>query len=102
LRTIFVKGIKAGCDRLQADVIIDAENMNRIPLERMGVAPKLDPDHVAIGLKQVIRLDEKRINERFNLEPDEGLAWFLMGEVTKGIPGSSKRMRVEDALNANI
>jgi len=101
LRTIFVKGIKAGCDRLQADVIIDAENMNRIPLERMGVAPKLDPDHVAIVLNR-LRLDEKRINERFNLEPDEGLAWFLMGEVTKGIPGSSKRMRVEDALNANI
>ena len=35
--------------------------MNRILLERMGVVPKLDPDYVAIGLKQVIRLNEKRL-----------------------------------------
>ena len=82
-----VKGIKAGSDKLQADVVIDAEGINRILLERMGVVPKLDPNHVAIGLKQVIRLDEERINERFGLEPDEGIAWFLMGEITKGIPG---------------
>ena len=38
----------------------------------------------ALGIKEVIALDSGVINERFNLEGDEGAARLFVGEVTRG------------------
>ncbi|MEM4007390.1 MAG: FAD-dependent oxidoreductase, partial [Nitrososphaerota archaeon] len=47
-----VKGIVSGGDALKADVVVDAEGVNRLILERHGLVPKLLPRQVALGVKE--------------------------------------------------
>lgn len=68
-----VVGIRAGNDEVYGDVTIIAEGINRLVLERSGLVPKLSPDLVALGVKEVIKLSREEINERFNLDEDEAL-----------------------------
>ena len=85
----WVKGIKAGGDKLYSDVVVDAEGVNRLLLERSGLARKLSPNQVALGVKEVIKLDTKQINKRLGLDSDEGLAWYLIGSATNFLPGGA-------------
>lgn len=84
-----VKGIVSGDDILKTDVVVDAEGVNRLILERLGLTKKLDTSQVALGLKQVIRLDASKIEARFGLSPGEGLAWLIVGEPTAYLPGGA-------------
>ncbi len=85
----FVRGIVVGDEVLKADVVIDAEGVNRLLLEKSGLVPKLRPQQVALGIKEVIKLGVENINNLFGLDSDEGLAWILMGDVTRGVPGGA-------------
>jgi len=84
-----VKGIRAGEDELRADVVVDAEGINRLLLERLGWVSKLEKRQVALGLKEVIRLRPEVIEERLGLEKGEGMAWFMIGSATGNIPGGA-------------
>ncbi len=80
-------GVRAGNDVVYGDVIIDAEGVNRLLLERAGIVPKLEPRFVALGIKEVVKLDKKTIEDRFNLDEDEGLAWAIAGYPSRYLPG---------------
>ncbi len=84
-----IRGVRCGDDILRADVVIDAEGINRLLLERHRLAPKLSTRQVALGLKYVVRLDSQKIEERFGLSSGEGLAWLIMGEPTNHLPGGA-------------
>ncbi|MCL7389939.1 MAG: FAD-dependent oxidoreductase, partial [Thaumarchaeota archaeon] len=84
-----VKGVVSGDDILKTDVVIDAEGVNRLILERLGLVEKLNPSQVALGLKQVIRLDPVKIEARLGLSPGEGLAWLIIGQPTGFLPGGA-------------
>ncbi len=86
-----VVGVRAGNDEVYGDVTIIAEGINRLVLERSGLAPKLSPPEiVALGVKEVIKLSREEINERFNLDEDEGLAWVIAGGFpTHYLPGGA-------------
>jgi len=84
-----VKGVVSGDDILKTDVVIDAEGVNRLILERLRLVEKLNPSQVALGLKQVIRLEPVKIETRLGLSPEEGLAWLIVGEPTGFLPGGA-------------
>jgi electron transfer flavoprotein-quinone oxidoreductase len=80
-------GVLASGDKINADVVVLAEGVNRLLCERMKVVPPLSLDQVALGVRQVIRLGSDKINERFGLAADEGLAWFFLGKPSDYLPG---------------
>jgi len=82
-------GVIAGGDRLDADVVVVAEGANRLLCEGMKIVPPLSPSQVALGARQVVRLGTEKINERFGLASDEGLAWFFLGEPSDFLPGGA-------------
>ncbi|MEB3860359.1 MAG: FAD-binding protein, partial [Desulfurococcales archaeon] len=82
-----VVGVRSGADTIHADVVIDAEGVNRMLLEKLGLVDRLDPGKVAIGAKEVLRVGEGSINERLGLSKREGLAWLIAGDITEGVPG---------------
>jgi len=84
-----VKGVVSGDDILKTDVVVDAEGVNRLILERLGLVKKLDTGQIALGLKQVIRLDPAKIEARLGLSQGEGLAWLIVGEPTSFLPGGA-------------
>jgi len=84
-----VSGIKAGGDELPAKIVIACDGVNSILTEKSGLRKKLLPKQVKLGLKEVIQLPRKIIEQRFNLSDDEGIAWEFIGSFTQGIPGGA-------------
>ncbi|MGB9631345.1 MAG: FAD-dependent oxidoreductase [Candidatus Methanodesulfokora sp.] len=97
-----VKGIVAGGDKVYSDVVVDAEGINRLLLERAGIVEKPKPENVALGIKEVIKLSKKDIEDRFGLDDDSGMAWLMMGDVTKGIPGGGFLYTNQDTVSLGI
>ncbi len=83
----YVRGVIVGSEEVRSDVVIDAEGVNRLLLERAGIVRKLSPKQVALGVKETIQLPNEEIEKRFGLEEKEGLAWIFMGDITNRIPG---------------
>ncbi len=84
-----VKGIRAGQEEVEADVVIDCEGVNRLLLERLGLATPLTPDMVALGVKETLKIPSNEIECRFGLGEKEGLSWIMLGDVTRGLPGGA-------------
>ncbi len=97
-----IVGVVAGNDEVYSDVVVVAEGVNRLVLERSGLAPRLDKNDVALGVKEVIRLGREVINERFGLDDDEGLAWFLMGSPTERLPGGAFLYTNKDTVSLGV
>lgn len=93
-----VVGVRSGPDTVYADVVVDAEGVNRILLEKLGLAEKIKPETVALGIKEVINVGKKAIEERLQLGEKEGMAWFIAGDVTGGIPGGGFIYTMKDTI----
>lgn len=97
-----VVGVRSGEDVVLADVVVIAEGTNRLVLERSGLAPKLEPRHVALGIKEAIKLGEDVIEERFGLHEDEGMAWMFVGLPTKYLPGGGFIYTGKDYISLGV
>ncbi|WP_069807197.1 FAD-dependent oxidoreductase [Vulcanisaeta thermophila] len=97
-----VLGVRAGNDEVYGDVVVLAEGINRLVLERSGLAPKLSPEVVGLGVKEVIKLGREVINERFSVDDDEGVAWAIAGYPTHYLPGGAFIYTNKDAITLGV
>lgn len=68
-----VVGVRSGDDVLKVDYVIDAEGVNRLLLERAGLVDRLKPEVVAVGVKEVLKFENRKVlEERLGLEEEEG------------------------------
>jgi electron transfer flavoprotein-quinone oxidoreductase len=74
--TVVCEGIGLGAGLLERTVI------NGKPLRR-----KLRADEVAMAVKEIMQLDPRLIEERFNCEPGEGCTVECFGDSTMGMAG---------------
>ncbi|MBA7638180.1 Electron transfer flavoprotein-ubiquinone oxidoreductase [subsurface metagenome] len=73
---------------LYADVVIIAEGTNSLLTQKAGLRGKYAPRQVALGVKEIIELPREVIEERFQLNDNEGVELkYLAGDATKGIWG---------------
>lgn len=79
-----VCGVIAAGEEMEADVVILADGVNSLLAQKLGMKKELDPHEVAVGVKEVIKLDEQTITDRCGVEPGEGMAWMFDGWVTGG------------------
>ena len=79
-----IVGVVAGADELRADVVLACDGVLSLISEKAGLRSPAAPRNFALGIKEVIALESGVINERFNLEGDEGAARLFVGEVTHG------------------
>ncbi len=93
-----VVGVRSGPDKVYADYVIDAEGVNRILVEKLGLAEKINPDNVALGVKEVINVGKARIEEKLGLSDGEGMAWLVAGDITRGIPGGGFIYTMKDTI----
>ena len=82
-----VAGIAADGDEIRADVVVAADGVLSLIAEKAGLREKHQPRHYAVSIKEVIELPRQTIEDRFNLEGDEGLAQLFFGELTQGMMG---------------
>ena len=75
-------------DRPQGDVyanaVIVADGVNSLLAKSLGMRRNIQKDAVAVAAKEVIGLDEKVINDRFNVRPGEGVTIEMTGNFFNG------------------
>lgn len=79
-----VKGVIAGGEELRADVVIAADGVLSFTARKAGLQKPVNSKNYAVGFKEVIEFDPGVIEERFNLNGNEGAARLFMGDATAG------------------
>lgn len=97
-----VTGIKAGGDELPARVVIACDGVNSILAEKAGLRAKSSPRDIKQGVKEVIQLPPQLIDQRFNLQGEEGIAWEFIGSFTRGIPGGAFIYTNKESLSIGV
>jgi len=82
-----VVGVQAGEDELRAHVVVAADGVNSFIAQEVGLRTKQPLNHLATGVKCVVKLPRKSIEARFNLTGDEGAAFAVVGDCTEGVGG---------------
>lgn len=79
-----VKGVMAGGEELRADVVVAADGVLSFTARQAGLQKPIDSKNYALGFKEIIELDPEIIEDRFNLNENEGAARLFMGDATAG------------------
>ncbi|HZJ84594.1 MAG TPA: FAD-dependent oxidoreductase [Syntrophomonadaceae bacterium] len=82
-----VCGIVTGGEEMEAEVVVLADGVNSLLAEQIGMKKPVEPSQVAVGVKEVIEISEEIIQERFNVDQNEGVSWLFAGSVTDGCTG---------------
>jgi electron transfer flavoprotein-quinone oxidoreductase len=87
-----VIGVKCGRAEgdIFADVVIVAEGVNSMLTQKALKMQKMNmkEDYLAVAVKEVIYLDEEKIEDRFALEKGFGATIEVIGDSTKGMVGT--------------
>ena len=97
-----VIGVLAGGDELRADVVIACDGVLSLVSEKAGFRAPGSPHDYALGIKEVIALDAAVINDRFNLEGNEGAARLFIGEATGGLFGGGFLYTNKESISLGI
>ncbi|MGB9659848.1 MAG: FAD-dependent oxidoreductase [Nitrososphaerales archaeon] len=84
-----VVGVRAGKgseNELYGNIVIAADGANSKLATQAGLRHPLRPEEVALGVKEILELDRRIIESRFNLRENEGVAIQVLG-VTHGMMG---------------
>ncbi len=74
-----VIGIKTDLEEYYSNIVILADGVNSLLAKQIGMRKTITPKNVALSVKEVIKLDKKVIEERFNLSENSGCVYELIG-----------------------
>ncbi|MCK9230579.1 MAG: FAD-dependent oxidoreductase [Syntrophales bacterium] len=97
-----VVGVRVGEEELRAPVVIACDGVLSLIAEKAGLRKPASHHHYALGIKEVIGLDPGVINDRFNLEGNEGAARLFVGEATGGLFGGGFLYTNRESLSLGI
>ena len=83
----YVKGVKTELEDYYADIVVLADGVNSLLAKQIGLREDLKPKDVALSIKEVIKLPEEVINERFHVNSDEGCIYEIFGGSMSAILG---------------
>ncbi|MFH1778941.1 MAG: FAD-dependent oxidoreductase [Candidatus Omnitrophota bacterium] len=87
---------------LFADVVVIAEGSRSLLAKDLGLRQMYIPEHMVTCAKEVHALSKEVIEERFNLEGDEGMSLEYFGAAVKGFVGSAFIYTNKDTLSIGI
>jgi electron transfer flavoprotein-quinone oxidoreductase len=85
-------------DELLCDVVIACDGANSILSQKAGLHREWKPEEIALGVKEVLALPRGVIEDRFNLEGDQGSTTEMIGDITKGMLGYAFLYTNKDSL----
>jgi electron transfer flavoprotein-quinone oxidoreductase len=97
-----VAGIVASGDEIRANAVIAADGALSFMTEKARLRKQLSPRNHAVGVKEVIELPSKIIEERFGLDEEEGIAQLFFGSIMHGIPGGGFLYTNRESLSLGL
>ncbi len=86
-------------DPIRADIVIAADGVNSELARDAGLMDWKDPDEWFQGVKAVVDMEPDVINERFDVDPDDGVAHLFSGDLFEGVRGGGFLYTNEDSLS---
>lgn len=83
----FVKGVRTELEEYYSDIVVLADGVNSLLAKQIGLRGDLSPEDVALSVKEVIKLPQEVINERFHVNDDEGCIYEIFGGPMLGMLG---------------
>ncbi len=74
-----VIGVRTELEEYYSDIVVLADGVNSLLAIQAGLRSKLEKEDVALSVKEVIKLPSEKINERFNVNGDEGCIYQIFG-----------------------
>ncbi|MFP7695923.1 FAD-dependent oxidoreductase [Trueperella sp. LYQ143] len=98
----YVSGVVATGEEMRAKVTVCADGVNSFLASDAGLRPAVSAHHLGLGVKSVIQMEEKTIQERFALRDGEGVAYSFIGDATCGIPGGGFLYTNRDTISIGV
>ena len=93
-------------DRPDGDIschaVIIADGVNSLLAQKTGLRPNIAMQDVALAVKEIVSLPREKIQDRFNLEGEEGATIDIYGEVAAGMEGTGFIYTNKDSLSIGI
>ncbi len=74
-----VIGVRTELENYYSDIVVLADGVNSLLAKQAGVRGEIDPHDVAVSVKEVLKLDNAKINERFNIGDKDGCIYEIFG-----------------------
>ena len=88
---------------LRSDVVVLADGVNSLLAKQLGMRDKIKPSNVALAAMEIIKLDQKTVEDRFGLEgSNQGCTIELFGESTKSIMGTAFIYSNKDSVSIGV
>jgi electron transfer flavoprotein-quinone oxidoreductase len=97
-----IVGVVAGGDKIPAPVVIAADGVNSTIAKKAGLEVHLTPTNVNQGVKEIIKMPNQVIEERFNLTGDTGAAIHFLGYCTQGVHGGGFIYTNKDTISLGV
>lgn len=85
-----------------ADVVVLADGVNSLLAKSLGFHKEYKPNEVALATMEILKLDKNIIEDRFNLEDNQGCTIELFGDATNGILGTGFLYTNKDTLSIGV
>lgn len=96
-------GIRTGEEKFYADSVIIAEGVNNLLTRQVGLQDSYVPaDHMLTGIKEIIRFDQKVLEDRFQLNGRSGMSNEFVGFATDGVEGGGFLYTNKDTLSLGL
>ena len=82
-----VIGVKTELEDYYADIVVLADGVNSLLAKQIGLRSDIKPEDVALSVKEVIKLDKEKINDRFNISDEQGCIYEIFGGPMLGMLG---------------
>ena len=96
-------GIRTGDEEFHADSVILAEGVNNLLTRQVGLQDDYVPaDHMLTGIKEVIRYDQKVLEDRYQLNGLSGMSNEFVGFATDGVEGGGFLYTNRDTISLGL
>jgi electron transfer flavoprotein-quinone oxidoreductase len=92
-------------DELYGRLTICAEGVNSMLAEKAGLrkgSSVMNPKNRTVAVKEVIQLSQEKIQDRFNVRGDEGVAIIYLGEAVRGALGTGFLYTYKDSISVGL
>lgn len=86
---------------LRANIVIIADGVNSLLGKSLGIHREWQPDQVSLAVKEIIALPRQTIQDRFNLDDNEGCTIELIGQ-TCGMAGLGFLYTNQETLSIGV
>lgn len=97
-----VVGVEVAGDKLFAKVVIAADGVLSRLSQQAGLRSDLSTKDVNLGIKEVLNLSREKIDERFGLRGNEGIANEFVGYCTRGVQGGAFLYTNAESLSLGV